>query len=78
MFRIQWFSREKAGFWRAAKNVDQQHRRAGPGGPAAGAVFRQAGGPDKYRVLEGRRRRAQIAARRMLDRLDAASPQAKV
>jgi hypothetical protein len=28
-------------------------------------------GPDKYRVLDGRRRRAQIAARRMLDLFDA-------
>ena len=35
-------------------------------------------GPDKYRVLEGRRRRAQIAARRMLDLFDAGSPPAKV
>ena len=34
-------------------------------------------GPDKYRVLEGRRRRAQLAARRMLDLFDAGSPQAK-
>jgi len=34
-------------------------------------------GPDKYRVLEGRRRRAQIAARRMLDLFDASGPQAK-
>jgi hypothetical protein len=29
-------------------------------------------GPDKYRVLDARRRRAQIAARRMLDLFDAA------
>jgi hypothetical protein len=29
-------------------------------------------GPDKYRVLDIRRRRAQIAARRMLDLFDAA------
>jgi len=42
--------------------------------PSAGRLT----GPDKYRVLEGRRRRAQIAARRMLDLFDAASPQAKV
>jgi hypothetical protein len=29
-------------------------------------------GPDKYRVLDTRRRRAQIAARRLLDLFDAA------
>lgn len=28
-------------------------------------------GPDKYKVLEGRRRRAQITARRVLDLLEA-------
>ena len=35
-------------------------------------------GPDKYRVLEARRRRAQMAARRMLDLFDAGGPHAKV
>ena len=34
-------------------------------------------GPDKYRVLDSRRRRAQIAARRMLDLFDAPAPRAK-
>jgi hypothetical protein len=34
-------------------------------------------GPDKYRVLDSRRRRAQIAARRMLDLFDAPVSQRK-
>jgi hypothetical protein len=35
-------------------------------------------GPDKYRVLDRRRRRAQIAARRMLDLFDAPVRPAKL
>ena len=35
-------------------------------------------GPDKYRVLESRRRRAQLAARRLLDLVDAPAPQGKL
>ena len=31
-------------------------------------------GPDKYRVLDVRRRRAQIAARRLMDLFDAQQP----
>lgn len=47
-----------------------------PCGAAARARFRLAPpsgvlrGPDKYRVLEGRRRQAQIKARRLLDLAD--------
>jgi hypothetical protein len=36
-----------------------------------GGVLR---GPDKYKVLESRRRRAQIAARRFLDLIEATEP----
>lgn len=43
--------------------------------PGGWAMLRLApaprlGGPDKYKVLEARRRRAQLAARRLLDLLD--------
>ncbi len=48
--------------------------------PDAGAPLRLASsgatlrGPDKYKVLETRRRRAQISARRALDLLDTLDP----
>jgi hypothetical protein len=43
----------------------------------APAVGRLAG-PDKYRVLDRRRRRAQIAARRLLDLFDGPALQGKL
>jgi hypothetical protein len=42
--------------------------------PAAGRLA----GPDKYRVLDSRRRRAQIAARRLLDLFDGPALQGKL
>ena len=46
----------------------------GPGraGLRLAAPLGKLTGPDKYRILDVRRRRAQIAARRMLDLFDAA------
>jgi hypothetical protein len=38
--------------------------------PRSAAALRLAQGPDKYRVLEQRRRRAQIAARRLLQLME--------
>jgi hypothetical protein len=40
--------------------------------PALGTRARLLRGPAKYRILEHRRRQAQIRARRLLDLLDAA------
>jgi hypothetical protein len=51
------------------------------GGARAGLRLALPGGllrgPEKYRVLESRRRHAQLAARRVLARLDAAERQAQ-
>jgi hypothetical protein len=55
--------------------------------PAAGAAYSQRAlrlapapgrltGPDKYRILERRRREAQIRARHLLDLLDRGHPEA--
>jgi hypothetical protein len=38
--------------------------------PPSAAALRLAQGPDKYRVLAQRRRRAQIAARRLLQQME--------
>ena len=42
----------------------------GRGGLRLAPPIRRLTGPDRYRVLEERRRQAQIAARRLLDLMD--------
>ena len=61
----------------AALQLDFGTPRLGLGGARPGLGLRMTsrrglGGPDKYKVLEHRRRQAQIKARRLLDLLEEA------
>ena len=61
----------QARFWRVGTTTTTVYAgaRAGLRLASPGGLLR---GPDKYKVLEHRRRQAQIAARRVVDLLDAA------
>ena len=69
----------------AARQLDfgEMTTTSGPAGAGGRAGLRLAlpsgvlRGPDKYRVLESRRRQAQIRARRLLDIADEPSPRPK-